>query len=32
MSRIVSVWLKSWPIARLLRAQSCAASADTVEF
>src|SRR4030095_11475816 len=28
MSRIVSVWLKSWPIARLLRAQSCAAPAD----
>jgi protein ImuB len=30
MSRIVSVWLKSWPIARLLRAQASVAPADPV--
>jgi protein ImuB len=30
MSRIVSVWLKAWPIARLLRAQASAAPADAV--
>jgi protein ImuB len=30
MSRIVSVWLKAWPIARLLRAQACA-PADAVD-
>jgi protein ImuB len=29
MARIVSVWLKAWPIARLLRSQACAAPADT---
>ncbi|MBO0764385.1 MAG: DNA polymerase Y family protein, partial [Hyphomicrobiaceae bacterium] len=28
MSRIVSVWLKAWPIARLLRSQACVAPAD----
>jgi protein ImuB len=28
MSRIVSIWLKAWPIARLLRAKGFAASAD----
>ena len=28
MSRIVSVWLKAWPIARLLQAQASAAPAD----
>jgi protein ImuB len=28
MSRIVSVWLRSWPIVRLLRAQASAAPAD----
>jgi protein ImuB len=28
MSRIVSVWLKAWPIARLLRSQASAAPAD----
>src|SRR5262245_60384924 len=26
MSRIVSVWLRAWPIARLLRAQAASAS------
>ena len=31
MSRIVSVWLKAWPIARLLRAQSSAAPADAID-
>jgi protein ImuB len=31
MSRIVSVWLRSWPIARLLRAQRCAASVDQID-
>jgi protein ImuB len=33
MSRIVSVWLRSWPIARLLRAQAgtAAGSADAVD-
>jgi protein ImuB len=34
MSRIVSVWLRSWPIARLLRAQAGTAAgspADTVD-
>ena len=30
MSRIVSVWLRAWPIARLLRAQACGAPADAV--
>src|SRR5262245_25286504 len=29
MSRIASVWLRSWPIARLLRAQASASSVDT---
>jgi protein ImuB len=29
MARIVSVWLKAWPVARLLRSQACAAPADT---
>ena len=28
MSRIVSIWLKAWPIARLLRARGFTASAD----
>ena len=28
MSRIVSVWLRAWPIVRLLRAQASAAPAD----
>jgi protein ImuB len=28
MSRIVSIWLKAWPIARLLRAKGFTASAD----
>jgi protein ImuB len=28
MSRIVSVWLRSWPIVRLLRAQASVAQAD----
>ncbi|HEY7547946.1 MAG TPA: DNA polymerase Y family protein [Hyphomicrobiaceae bacterium] len=28
MARIVSVWLKAWPIARLLRAQACAGPSD----
>jgi protein ImuB len=35
MSRIVSVWLRAWPIARLLRAQvqplACAAPADAID-
>jgi protein ImuB len=31
MSRIVSVWLKSWPIARLLRAQAQRASGSQAE-
>lgn len=31
MSRIVSVWLKAWPIARLLRAQVSAAPADAID-
>jgi protein ImuB len=31
MSRIVSVWLQGWPIARLLRAQVCAAPADRID-
>jgi protein ImuB len=31
MSRIVSVWLTDWPIARLLRAQASAASADPID-
>src|SRR5262249_26581200 len=31
MSRIVSVWLKEWPIARLLRAQASAAPADAID-
>jgi protein ImuB len=31
MSRIVSVWLKAWPIARLLLSQSSAAQAEPVE-
>ena len=30
MSRIVSVWLRSWPIARLWRTQASAAPADAV--
>ena len=30
MSRIVSVWLRAWPIARLLRAQASSAPADAV--
>jgi protein ImuB len=30
MSRIVSVWLRGWPIARLLLAQASAAPADAV--
>jgi protein ImuB len=30
MSRIVSVWLKAWPIARLLSAQASGASADAI--
>ena len=30
MSRIVSVWLRAWPIARLLRAQASSARADAV--
>src|SRR5262245_25866026 len=29
MSRIVSVWLKAWPIARLLRAQASASSVES---
>jgi protein ImuB len=29
MSRIASVWLRSWPIARLLRAQASASSVNT---
>src|SRR5262245_25573307 len=29
MSRIASVWLRSWPIARLLKAQASASSVDT---
>lgn len=31
MTRIVSVWLKAWPIARLLRAQASAAPADAID-
>src|SRR5882724_5966097 len=31
MTRIVSVWLKAWPIARLLRAQASAAPADALD-
>src|SRR6185436_14736559 len=31
MSRIVSVWLKAWPIARLLRAQASASPAEAAE-
>ncbi|HXF55744.1 MAG TPA: DNA polymerase Y family protein [Hyphomicrobiaceae bacterium] len=31
MSRIVSVWLKSWPIARLLRAQTQGAAGSPAE-
>jgi protein ImuB len=31
MSRIVSVWLKAWPIARLLRTQASAAPADAID-
>jgi protein ImuB len=31
MSRIVSVWLQDWPIARLLRAQASAAPADALD-
>ncbi|HEU5324193.1 MAG TPA: DNA polymerase Y family protein, partial [Methylomirabilota bacterium] len=31
MSRIVSVWLNGWPIARLLRAQAFAAPADPID-
>src|SRR3989304_5402354 len=31
MSRIVSVWLRAWPIARLLRAQASAAPAEAGE-
>ena len=30
MSRIVSVWLRAWPIARLLSAQASAAPADSM--
>jgi protein ImuB len=30
MSRIVSVWLRAWPIARLLNAQASASSVDIV--
>jgi protein ImuB len=32
MPRIVSVWLKAWPIARLLRTQASASSAEPVDF
>jgi protein ImuB len=32
MSRIVSVWLRSWPIARVLRAQACAAPAEAIDW
>jgi protein ImuB len=31
MSRIVSVWLKAWPIARLLRSQNSAARAEPID-
>ena len=31
MSRIVSVWLRAWPIARLLRAQASGAPADAAD-
>jgi protein ImuB len=31
MSRIVSVWLPDWPIARLLRALACSAPADALD-
>jgi protein ImuB len=31
MSRIVSVWLKAWPIARLLLSQSAAARAEPID-
>jgi protein ImuB len=31
MSRIVSVWLRAWPIARLLSAQASGAQADPVD-
>jgi protein ImuB len=31
MSRIVSVWLKDWPIARLFRAQACARPVDPLD-
>src|SRR5262245_33712507 len=31
MSRIVSVWLRGWPIARLLLAQASAAPADPID-
>jgi protein ImuB len=31
MSRIVSVWLKAWPIARLLRSQHSAARAEPID-
>jgi protein ImuB len=31
MSRIVSVWLRAWPIARLLRTQACAAPANSID-
>jgi protein ImuB len=32
MSRIVSVWLKAWPIARLLLSQSSAARAEPIDW
>jgi protein ImuB len=32
MPRIVSVWLKAWPIARLLRAKASASPAEPVDF
>jgi protein ImuB len=31
MSRIASVWLKAWPIARFLRAQAAATPADAID-
>jgi protein ImuB len=32
MPRIVSIWLRGWPLARLLRAQASCAPADRVDF
>src|SRR6267378_3015047 len=31
MTRIVSVWLKAWPMARFLRAQASAAPVDAID-